>query len=115
MRIKIAVLFLILVACKKDNTPKLTIPEDKLVMMMVDMYTIKATVQMNHESYKDSTRSAYYSQMEKIYNFPVSEIKKNFEELAKNQDSMMIIQNRAMDTIRVLQERNLKTTPPNQY
>lgn len=102
-------IILILWGCKSSDKVNLTIPEDTLVKIMTDIYAIKSAVNLNHPSYKDSTALAYFDQLSKVYGYTPEEIQRNLESLALDIDSMIIIQNMALDTLRVFNERRYQT------
>jgi len=96
------------IACNKTEKPKLTLSEEKIVNLLVDLYIIKSTIATNHPDYQDSTRLIYFEQLSNIHGISISEIKLNLEELTKDPDSLMILQNRALDTFRIYQEQQFE-------
>ncbi|MBC7885301.1 MAG: hypothetical protein H7X99_07490, partial [Saprospiraceae bacterium] len=60
---------------------------------------------LNHVSYQDSTRKVYYQQLAEITGRTVLEIEADFEMLLLMPDSLMILENRALDTLRFLHDK----------
>jgi hypothetical protein len=111
MHSKIGVFCLILISlrCSAPSESVRSIPEDTLVSIMIDLYSLKAAINMNHPSLQDSTSKVYYEQMQSIYGYTPDEIKHNLELLSTDIDSMMILQNRALDSLRLYNEKRYQS------
>ncbi len=97
-----------IVSCQiSTSKPKLTMTNDQLVEAMIELYTAKAAANLSNVEYRDSLMDLYYVQIAKKMGKPVQEIESNFNELLKVPDSLVMIQNRAMDTIREWQNLRL--------
>jgi len=98
-------------SCSKSQKsyPKLEMTADEIVNAIVQMYTVSAAINVNDEKYRDSTSAVYYQQVAKLTGKSIEVIKSDFEKLELMQDSLLILQNRAMDTLRMMQERNLQS------
>lgn len=103
------VLLFSLMACfnKEKNYPKLEMTADEIVYALVQMYTVNAAINLNDAGLKDSTSSVYYNQVAKLTGKPVEVIKSDFEKLQTMQDSLIILQTRALDTIRTIREKQM--------
>ncbi|MFZ1750477.1 MAG: hypothetical protein WAU01_09805 [Saprospiraceae bacterium] len=87
------------------NDPKLELTNEEIVHAMVEMYSINAAIQINDETFKDSTNQVYIAQLEKITGKKIATIRSDFEKLSQMPDSLLVLQNIAMDTLRMLQDR----------
>lgn len=103
------VLLFSLMACfnKEKKYPKLEMTADEIVYALVQMYTVNAAINLNDAELKDSTSSVYYNQVAKLTGKPVEVIKSDFEKLQTMQDSLIILQTRALDTIRTIREKQM--------
>ena len=86
---------------------------DEIVECMVNMYTVNAAININDLSFRDSTTVKYYEQLSKISGKSVTTIKQDFEKLLLMPDSMLVLQNRALDTLRAIQDRTINKTTIN--
>jgi hypothetical protein len=87
---------------------KLIMTDDEIVHAMVQMYTANAAWNLNDISYQDSTKEKYYEDVAKIVGRPISDIKTDFETLLQLPDSLLVLQSRALDTLRKMQENSFK-------
>ncbi|MBK8346489.1 MAG: hypothetical protein IPL08_02305 [Saprospiraceae bacterium] len=105
----IVALFTIIIWCacskKKQNYPVLQLTPDELVKVMVNMYSINSAIQMNDLSFRDSTGRVYFEQLATMTGKPLDVIKSDFDKLLKMPDSLLVIQNRALDTLRSMQDK----------
>ncbi len=98
---------LIFPSCQsKIQQQKLIMTDDEIVRAMVQMYTANAAWNLNDISYQDSTREKYYGDVAKLLRRPVTEIKTDFETLLLMPDSLLVLQGRALDTLRRMQENS---------
>jgi len=102
-------IFYSLTSCfnKEKSYPKLELSADEIVHALVQMYTANATINLNDAVFKDSTSSVYYSQVAKLTGKPIEVIKSDFEKLQLMQDSLIVLQTRALDTIRIIREKQM--------
>jgi len=107
--IKLSLLFIccLIFACKtgEKKYPALTMSQDEIVQAMVEMYTINAAININDVSLRDSTSAVYYDQLSAITGKSVNTIREDFEKLLLMPDSMLVLQNRALDTLRAMQDK----------
>ncbi len=97
----------ILSSCQTNTkNQKLIMTDDEIVNAMVQMYTANAAWNLNDISYQDSTREKYYTDISKLLGRPISEIKTDFETLLLMPDSLLVLQSRALDTLRQMQENS---------
>lgn len=92
----------------KKVDSKLIMTDDEIVHAMVQMYTANAAWNLNDISYQDSTKEKYYEDVAKIVGRPISDIKTDFETLLQLPDSLLVLQSRALDTLRKMQENSFK-------
>ncbi len=107
--------FVLICSCKNGEKqyPQLSMSADEIVHCMVEMYTVNAAININDFSFRDSTTLVYYEQLSKISGKSVATIKQDFEKLLLMPDSMMVLQNRALDTLRAIQDRTINKTTIN--
>ncbi len=86
---------------------------DEIVHAMVEMYTINAAVNINDVVFRDSTSAVYYEQLSKISGKSVTVIREDFEKLLLMPDSLLVLQNRALDTLRAIQDKTINKTTIN--
>jgi hypothetical protein len=104
--------FLFLLSCVSAPAPlRLQLTEDQLVHALVEMYTVNAALQLNDVTYRDSLSNVYYKQVEKNLGIPVEQLRTDLEQLLQHPDSLVRLENRALDTLRVLLEKNPSPTP----
>ena len=100
---------------KQSEQPKLQMTSDEIVQALVQMYAVNAAININDVEFRDSTSNVYFEQIAVLSGRSVDVIKADFEKLQSMQDSLLVLQNRALDTLRAIQEKQLfKTTPFNQ-
>ncbi|MCE2789151.1 MAG: hypothetical protein LW630_04480 [Saprospiraceae bacterium] len=99
-------------ACSSEKPPlKLRLTHDQIVHAIVDMYSMNAALNLNDIVYRDSISNEYYSQFEKINGVPSEVIRSDLELLLQYPDTLVKLENRALDTLRVLLEKSHSTTP----
>lgn len=100
---------------KQSEQPKLQMTSDEIVQALVQMYAVNAAININDIEFRDSTGNVYFEQIAVLSGRSVDVIKADFEKLQTMQDTLLVLQNRALDTLRAIQEKQLfKTTPFNQ-
>jgi hypothetical protein len=111
----ILLFFVLICSCKKGEKqyPDLSMSADEIVHCMVEMYTINAAININDFSFRYSTTAVYYGQLSKISGKSVTTIKQDFEKLLLMPDSMLVLQNRALDTLRAIQDKTINKTTIN--
>lgn len=92
---------------KTVKLPELSMTDDQIISAMVNMYAANATLNINDPSFRDSTSEIYYKQVSNIAGLPIEVIRSDFEKLLMIPDTLLILQNRALDTLRMLQEKQL--------
>jgi hypothetical protein len=80
---------------------------DEIVDALINMYSANASININDVGYRDSTSNVYFEQISKISGKSVDVIKSDFEKLQLMPDSLLVLQNRALDSLRVFQERQV--------
>jgi hypothetical protein len=96
-------------SCKKEK--KLVLTNDELVHAMVEIYTVNAALNINDVTLRDSTSQLYFKKVAEITGKPIETIRSDFELLIQMPDSLLQIQSRALDTLRMLAEKMNTTTP----
>lgn len=94
-------------AKKNNDVPKLEMKSDEIVHAIVQMYSVNAAVNINDFSFRDSISGVYLQQISKLTGHSIETIKSDFAKLQQMPDSLLVLQNRSLDTIRVIQERLL--------
>lgn len=94
-------------ANKNRELPKLEMTSEEIVHTMVQMYSINAAVNISDFSFRDSLSGIYLQQISKLTGHSIETIKTDFAKLQQMPDSLLVFQDRALDTIRVIQERFL--------
>jgi len=99
-------------SCGSEKPPlRLRLTDDQIVRAIVDMYSVNATLNLNDIVYRDSLAKEYYAQFEKINGVPAEIVRGDLELLLQYPDSLVKLENRALDTLRVLLEKSHSTTP----
>jgi hypothetical protein len=88
-----------------EKTPGLEMNSDDLVQVMIQLYMVSAALNINDIKYRDSTALIYYGQVAKITGRSMETIKSDFEKLQLMPDSLILYQGRALDSLRLMQER----------
>lgn len=94
-------------AKKNNDVPKLEMTSDEIVHAIVQMYSVNGAVNINDFSFRDSISGVYLQQISKLTGHSIETIKSDFAKLQQMPDSLLVLQNRSLDTIRVIQERLL--------
>ncbi len=84
---------------------------DEIVQAMINAYTVNAAIQLNDISVRDSVSDVYFNQMSKYTGRTPAFLRAEFEKLLLMPDSMIFLQNRALDSLRLMQEKSLQVTP----
>ncbi|MEY3422462.1 MAG: hypothetical protein RIR48_2779 [Bacteroidota bacterium] len=103
------VIFLMLSSCRSKNRNDLVLTNDQLVHAMVEMYTINAALEINDATFRDSMSIVYFNKISEITGHSPEVIRKDFDKLVQMPDSLLMIQGRAMDTLRHLVEKSIST------
>jgi len=91
--------------------PEMEMSADEIVQAMINAYTVNAAIQLNDISVRDSVSDVYFSQMAKYTGRTPAFLRAEFEKLLLMPDSMILLQNRALDSLRLMQEKSLQITP----
>lgn len=96
-------------SCGKDKKdyPKLEMSADEVVHALVQIYIANAAININDVSLRDSTARVYFDQISKLVGKPIDVIKSDFQKLQLMPDSLLVLENRALDTLRAIQESQL--------
>ena len=101
----LAFIFLTSMGCRQDRKagPQTTLSRDQLVKAIVELYTVNAALKISDLSLRDSMSSVYYNQVSKILGQPAEVIREDFRILSAYPDTLMLLQSKALDTLRELQ------------
>jgi hypothetical protein len=91
--------------------PEMEMSADEIVQAMINAYAVNAAIQLNDISVRDSVSDVYFSQMSQYTGRTPAFLRAEFEKLLLMPDSMIVLQNRALDSLRLMQEKSLETTP----
>jgi hypothetical protein len=92
---------------QKSDQPKLELTADELVFAIVQLYTTNAAININDATYRDSTSQVYFEQIAKIVGKPIDVIKSDLQKLQSMPDSLLVLENRALDTLRAIQQNQI--------
>jgi hypothetical protein len=98
---------LLMTQCRSDNKGKLTMTNDELVKVMIELYTAKGILSLSPSKNKDSVTQACYSRISKNLGKPMSEIESNINALIAQPDTLVALQGRALDSMRQWQTQKL--------
>ena len=104
------ILILVLISCHQKKY-EMVLTNDELVHAMVEMYTINAALDINDPSLKDSMSSVYFIKVAELTGHSPELVKNDFDNLILMPDSLLMIQGRALDTLRFLQDKSTTTSP----
>lgn len=109
MKLCCFVFIFFLLSCANISTQSadLQLSDDELVSALVHLYTAQSAININDVNFRDSTSKVYFQQVEKMIGKPMSVIQADFEKLKEMPDSLLVLQGRALDTLRVLQENQI--------
>ncbi len=85
------------VAC--ERVEKTTLPDDKIVRMMVDFHVADAATNGLSGYALDSLQQAYFQQVVQLHNVSLDEYEKNLRVVARDQDRMDRLLKRAEEII----------------
>lgn len=105
----VVLIFLGMMSCGKKEKmyPKLEMTPDEIVHAMVQMYAANAAIHINDVKYRDSTSNKYFAQVAQLTGKSIEVIRSDFDKLQSMPDSLLVLQNRALDTLRTIQENQL--------
>jgi len=96
---------------EKNKVTQLSLSNDELVHAMVEMYTLQASLNLNDIDYRDSMANIYYSKVAENTGRSAEFIRNEFEKLVLMPDTLVMIQSRALDTLRYLQDNRYSQSP----
>ncbi|MBK9150864.1 MAG: DUF4296 domain-containing protein [Saprospiraceae bacterium] len=99
------ILILSFLSCRKKETLVLQIPEEKMVSILADIYAAKAAANQNDPDFRDSTTREYLKQIGEIHGYSYEQIQSELELLYRHRDTLTALQNKALDTLRAMNER----------
>jgi hypothetical protein len=107
-------ILMLFIGCKTDDSIDmgLSMTHNELVNALIDLATINGATNLNEISAKDSLAQLYFSKIEMTTGHNIVEIRRNLDILIKYPDTLLMLQNRALDTLRAMQERELKINEP---
>lgn len=102
-------------SCKKKvvNDIGLTMTNDELVEALINLSTVNGANNLNDPASKDSLSKIYLKKIESLGGQNMKEIRRNLDILTKHPDTLLMIQNRALDTLRAMQERQMRAVKTN--
>lgn len=106
--ISVALSVFLIVSCgeRQVKYPELEMTSDEIVQAFVEIYSIRAASSFNDESIRDSMEVIYRQQVETITGKSYEIFRSDFEKLKKMPDSLMMLESRALDTLRLIYENN---------
>ena len=103
----VVVILSLILSCDYKKKNDLVLTNDQLVHAMVEMYTVNAALEINDASFRDSMSIIYFKKISEITGHSSEVIRKDFDKLVQMPDSLLMIQGRAMDTLRHLVEKSI--------
>lgn len=97
------------VSCGYKKNNELVLTNDELVHAMVQLYSINAALELNDASLRDTMSGVYFKKVSELTGHPTEIIKNDFDKLIQMPDTLLMIQGRALDTLRALMEKNIAT------
>jgi len=91
-------------ACNNNKSFDLPLEKQKFISLLADVYIADEMNKMNDETIQDSMKGIYMEQVAKIHNLSVDQVKEYLIWLNNFPDSLLTFQNRAIDTIRRIQD-----------
>ena len=95
----VAGLFLSAISCEQQNN--LTIPEDRMIELLLDAHILEATLMEASNSVKDSVSEVMYQQFYTIHGIKPEEFRKNLEIIQNDPELTNKIYKRLQDTVMV--------------
>ena len=78
--------------------------KQKFISLLADVYVADEMNKMNDETIQDSMKGIYMEQVAKIHNLSVDQVNEYLIWINNFPDSLLTFQNRAIDTIRMIQD-----------
>src|SRR5690606_7845579 len=92
-------------ACSQNNKSfDLPMEKQKFISLLADVYVADEMNKMNDETIQDSMKGIYMEQVAKIHNLSVDQVNEYLIWINNFPDSLLTFQNRAIDTIRMIQD-----------
>ncbi|MBK7410777.1 MAG: DUF4296 domain-containing protein [Saprospirales bacterium] len=88
---------LFLVSCK--DKPTCTLPDDRLIQVLVDIQIAEAAAQSLVQPVKDSVLAGYYQQVFVIHKVEEDQFRNCYEELQNDPDRMTDVYNRVLEEL----------------
>lgn len=106
-KLLLVMLFVSNFSCNNKSTvvPELTLTNDQIVQVLVDIYCAKAAVELNDLNVRDSVHRLYFKQVSESIGQPMEVIETDFEKLRLMPDTLILLQNRALDTLRTMLDK----------
>jgi len=84
INIQILLLVLLLAACSKSEAPQLSLTEEKMLDILVDVHIAESSIQNIYGSEKDSLINLYYQQIYKIHDITEATFNENMKLIRRN-------------------------------
>jgi hypothetical protein len=106
MRLFILIAIIIFLVSCKSKPPQYDIKMShaEIVKILVEMYSMNAAVAINDVTYRDSTHRIYFDQFGKFSGKNQDEAKRVFDQLLQHPDTLIMLQNIALDTLRKISD-----------
>ncbi len=86
-------------SCAENNEEALTIPEDKMVEMLMDAHLLESALQDVSHTKRDSTKNAFYDQFYEIHGTSEKEFVENVEIMDKQPKMLSRIYSKVMEEL----------------
>ncbi|MEZ4910216.1 MAG: hypothetical protein R2774_05090 [Saprospiraceae bacterium] len=95
-------------SCQVKKHETVHFDRDKIVHFLVDFYTIQSASALSDKSKQDSLYREYAEKYAIQHNISLNEIQKELKNLEFYPDSLIVFQNMALDTLRMIQEEIIR-------
>lgn len=92
----------LLVACREE-APKLLIPEQKLVDVLVDVHLAEASLQNRFGPVKDSLAQAYYHKIYELHDVEAAAFEETMERLRRHPETSERIYEQVMERLATME------------
>lgn len=99
-------LFFICTSCAESTEQSLTIPENKMVEILLDAHILESALQDVTHTKKDSTKKAFYQQLYTIHSISEKAFIENVEIMDKQPKMLARIYSKVMEEVSKLEAGN---------
>lgn len=97
-------MIVLIFGCNNKKSFDLPMEKQKFISLLADVYIAEEMSKANDETIQDSMKGIYMEQVAEIHNLSVDQVNEYLIWLNSFPDSLLTFQNRAIDTIRRIQD-----------